>query len=104
MGLLESDPPHQPRHCQQSLLGSGCLKIEGIDLTMMVEVAGESVCVRSECNEIRVRITMCVLPTYREQNSVWIAGENLHRIGDISAEFGRVGRHLSDKKKMKNTR
>lgn len=29
----------QQGHCQHGLLWSGCLKVEGIDLTMVVDVA-----------------------------------------------------------------
>lgn len=46
---------------------------------------------------------MCVLTKHREeQSSVGIVGENLHRIGDISAEFGRVGRNLPGREEEEN--
>lgn len=41
-----------------------------------------------------------VLPKPREkQTSVWIIGGKLHRIGDISAKFWRVGRNLPEEKR-----
>lgn len=46
---------------------------------------------------------MCVLTKHREeQSSVGIVGENLHRIGDVSAEFGRVGRNLPGREEEEN--
>lgn len=55
------------------------------------------------CNEIRARIPMCLCRQSPEESSILSGLLGKIITGDISAELGRMGRYLPDKKRRKST-